>query len=284
MDTLSDFELAQLEHPELADSAIVTKITDGMVRDLELAPPVDLALLASARGVSSIDVAEIPWAGCLVPDPQRGMRIQLRSGDSPGRQRFTACHEVAHTIMPGFTTTSYRCAPGEIVPGEAADKRIETLCDLTASQLLMPRVAFLRDLAGLPFGWLGLHVIADTYVASLEAVARRVVAVAEQPTLFLALRPGISRSNPQPRLRITSRAHGGDWPYIPKNKSVPLIHPLQDALAGELVDTITDLRGLTADNRPTPVRLSARLFPLHNLEGEPIMRVLAIATPLPEYP
>lgn len=280
MDDLSDLDRARRRHPGLDDAELITLLTDQVIEELDLQPPVDLGLLASARGVTLIEVVDIPWAGCLVPDPT-GLRIQLRAGDSTERRRFTGCHEVAHTMMPGFTTTSYRCTPGVIAPREAGiDPHIERLCDLAASQLLLPREQFRADLSDQPFGWEGLILLADRYEASLEAVARRAVAVADRPTLFLALKLNVSQSDTELRLRVTSQARSGNWPFIPTNKSVPVKHPLQDALAGELVDAAADLAGLTSNGSPVPVQLSARLFPLRDAEGEPIMRVLAMAAQL----
>jgi hypothetical protein len=280
MDGISDLDRVRQRHPGRENAALVTLLTDQLIQELELQPPVDLELLASARGIAAIELVDIPWAGCLLPHPG-GLRIQLRVGDSSGRRRFTGCHEVAHTLMSGFATISYRCTPGDSDPSHGyVDQDVERLCDLAASQLLLPQPYFGTDLRGQPFGWDGLQLLAERYEASLEAVARRAVAVSDRPTLFLALKPAASHTDPKPRLRVASQARSGDWPFIPTNKSVPAEHPLQDALAGELVDGPADLLGLTATGRPAPVQLSARLFPLRGPEGDQIiMRVLAIASP-----
>ncbi|MHB8341427.1 MAG: ImmA/IrrE family metallo-endopeptidase, partial [Mycobacteriales bacterium] len=251
--------------------------------ELELEPPIDLDLLASAQGIGRIEQIDLPWSGCLLVDGA-GMVMRIRESDHPRRQRFTGCHEISHTLLPGFTTATaaYRCTPGDGQPDQASDRNVELLADVAASEFLLPRRHVTADLLDAPFGWDTISEVADAYEASLEATARRYVALAPGPAILITLKPATSKANSRPTLRVANRTFTGDWPYIPINKSVPDDHPLGMAAREVAVDEVTDLCCLTGT--PSPVTLSARLCPYYDNQGRQIMRVLALATPAPTAP
>ena len=277
---MSELEQARATHSGLSDAALIEQIAANLGSELELEPPIDIDLLASARGIARIDVADLPWSGCLLSDAT-GMCIQVRASDHPRRRRFTGCHEVSHTLLPGFTTTTaaYRCTPGDGQPDEPTDRDLEQLADVAASEFLLPRRHVTADLLDAPFGWDTIEAVAEAYEASLEATARRFIALAEASVLLLSLKPNVSRSNPTPLLRVASRAMSGGWPFIPMNKSVPSGHAITGAQIGLAVDEITDLSCLTG-TEPMLVTVSARPYPYYDAQGSHIMRVLALATPV----
>lgn len=272
-----------MAHPGLADAALVEKLAADLGAELDLEPPIDLALLASAQGIGRIERVDLPWSGCLLAD-SGGMVMRIREGDHPRRQRFTGCHEIAHTLLPGFTTSAavYRCTPGDGQPDHASGRALEQLADVAASEFLLPRRHVRADLLDAPFGWDTITDVADAYEASPEATARRYVALAPGPTILISLKPATSKSNSTPTLRVANRTFTGDWPYVPINKSVPDGHALREAARGAAIDVITDLSCLTGAS--SPVTLSARLCPYFDNQGREIMRVLALATPAPTAP
>lgn len=278
MTALSALETARLRQPGTSDRVLVVELAEQIVRELELRPPVDLELLASFQGVHSVEVSDLPWSGCIVCK-SGVVTIRLRATDSAARRRFTCCHEIGHTLLPGFAhTTQYRCTPGG--PTKAgADSALEQLCDLAAAELLLPRAHALVDLIAAPFGLLTVEQVANGYEASLDATARRLISLSSEPTLMLDLRLAASKSDPQPRLRVHSTSHTGSWPFIPHNKSVAAGHLLQEVLAGTAVDTVADLACLVAGGSSLPVDLSARHYPYYDHEGTYVQRVLALARP-----
>lgn len=279
MVSLSALERARLQQPGALDRALVVELAVQLVEELELAPPVDVELLASSQGVHSVEVTDLPWSGCIVCRPDGEVVIQLRITDSPARRRFTCCHEVGHTLLPGFAhTTQYRCTPGNPAWG-GSDHTLEQLCDLVAAELLLPRSHAARDLLAAPFGLRTVEDVAHHYQASLDATARRLVSLSPQPLLMLDLRLARSATDPQPRLRVHSSTYTGPWPFIPRNKSVAWAHPLQDALTGATIDTTADLGCLVPNQRLLPVTLSARPYPYYDHEGTHVPRVLALARP-----
>lgn len=279
MAPLSALELARLQQPGAPDRVLVVELAEQMVRELELCPPIDVELLASFQGVHHVEITELPWSGCIVCQNDGRITIRLRATDSPARQRFSCCHEIAHTLLPGFAhTTQYRCTPGKTA-GIGALSSLEQLCDLAAAELLLPRAHALGDLVAAPFGLQTVEEVAGSYEASLDATTRRLISLSPRPLLMLDLRLAASKGDPHPRLRVHSTSHTGDWPFIPHNKSVTADHLLQDALAGVAIDSPVDLACLVAGGQSLTVNLSARHYPYYDHEGTYVQRVLALAQP-----
>lgn len=272
---LSDLELARLEAPHKNDEALVRQLARQTVAELGLVAPVDPRLVASFRGIARVEEVDQPWAGCLTHDSGETV-ARVRASDSRRRKRFTTFHEVQHTYLPGFSVTQYRCDP---TPTSRSLPHLETLADIGASELLFPRDEFIGDLDGNRLDFDLVEELADHYDASLGATALRTVGLAPTPTLLICAEVGTKPRDPdgEPVLRIRWSSPNGDWPFVPRFKSVPRNSPMHRALHGELVDEVNDLRGLG-----TPpldgLDLSCRLYPYVDRSGEIQNRVLCIAT------
>lgn len=279
---ISSLEAARLESPGVPDSQLVIELAQRTLDELAMEPPISHEIIASMRDIARIEEAAIPWAGCLLHE-NCVLVIRLRASDSPGRKRFTVFHEIKHTYLPGFVTaTQYRCNPGiPLEAGRVRDRDMEALCDLGAVELLLPRRPFLADLVGNPPTLNLVEALADRYEASLEATARRLVTLRPEPTLLIVLEPACARSAPaaEPKLRVRWAQASGQWPYIPKNKSVPADSPLARPLLGEIIDEVGSITGLTNDTI-RDVLISARLLPYADDQGEQHMRVLALISPV----
>jgi hypothetical protein len=281
--TLSDLELARLEHPGTPDAQLVVQLAQRTLDELPMEPPINHEIVASLRDVIRIEEAPIPWSGFLAHTDD-GLVITLRESDSDGRKRFTVFHEVMHTFLPGFgTQVQYRCDPTLAVPDatQFRDPALESLCDLGAAELLFPQPHFLADLAGNPATFTLVEELAARYDASVEATARRVVSLHPTRTLLLVLTLGCKPSEPnaRPQLRVQSAQAGGRWPYVPRYKSVPDDGIFGRALRGEMIDEIVSSLGTLTSNAITDVQVSARLYPYIDDRGEQHMRVLALITP-----
>jgi hypothetical protein len=269
---LSLLERARLEIPTASDAERVSILAQRLIAELDARPPIDLEMVASWQGVDKIDVADIPWAGCLINDGGR-ILMQLRRGDSRRRPRFTGFHEIGHTFCPGFRLEAqFRCNPP--IPTQSP---IEVLCDVAAAELLYPRRLVESDLAAADFGIETVIAVADDYDGSLESAGHRFVSLWPDDTLMLVLEPGIRRqeegTDAEPKLRVRSVHAKGHWPYIPRNKSVEPDHALGRALLGELVDEHGQLDGVCSSG--PKVDVSARLIP-YVRDGEKVDRVLAL--------
>jgi hypothetical protein len=266
---LSLFERLSQAKPALTDEGVVCHLCEDLLDETAVAPPVNAELLASMRGITRVEQRLQPWSGVLAPTDD-GLVVGVRALDGVARQRFTILHETGHTLLPGFADTrQYRCS--------GLKTREEQLCDIAASELLLPRRFFLRDLLHAAPGLEGIETLAESYEASIEATALRAVDIQRDVAMLLVFKVAHKPSEKgheeecEPKLRM-SWSHGrGDWPYMRQHKSVSDGSPIQRAHEGELVDEVGTLGELTG-GEPGPVRISARRY---GSDG----RVLALLTP-----
>ena len=260
------------------DAVLVEEIAADTIRELQLEPPIDVRVVASYRDIRHVRVEPMPVAGSLTPEPE-GLVMRLARRDSPRRRRFTACHEIGHTFLPGYyETTSLRCPSPSGRPRGGNDP--EALSDVAAAALLLPQQHFEVALPGDDFGWAGIDRLADHFEASLQATAYRYARFWPEDVLLLVLQPGLRKSErgvagARAKLRVQSRYATGQWPYIPINKSANAGGPLDRALQGELVDEFASLEdmGIDADR---PMAVSARRFDYADAKGRPRPRVMAV--------
>jgi hypothetical protein len=254
---LSLFEQLSQVAPRLTDEQIVRKLCDDLIAEAGVRPPVNVRLLASMRGIARVEEREQPWAGVLAPKDGHFV-VGVRATDGAERQRFTILHEAGHTLLPGFAESRhYRC--------DGPKSREEQLCDIAASELLLPRRFFVPSLRRARPGLEGVEELASEYEASIEATALRVTDLAEAPSMLMVLRMGHKPTEHgredfcEPKLRV-SWSHGqGGWPFIPKHKSADAESPFIRAYNGEVVDEVGNLGDL-ANGDQASVRISARRY------------------------
>ncbi|MDX6652052.1 MAG: hypothetical protein QOJ38_833 [Solirubrobacterales bacterium] len=254
---LSVFEQLRDSEPSLADTEIVRRLCEQLLDEADVRPPVPVEMLASLRGIAKVQSDDQPYAGMLSPEDGR-LVVTVRRGDGHRRRRFTVCHEAAHTLFPGFSERrQYRCN------GERT--WTEKMCDLAAAELLLPRRFFEADLRQAGFGLEAVEELARDYQASIEATARRSVALwSAQEAMLIVLR---ARHKPSeagredelpPKLRVEYSFGRGDWPFVLRHKSASA-SGLGRALEGEILDEISEIDELCVGSAGR-VRVQARRY------------------------
>lgn len=273
---MSDSLLARRRTAVPADTDVqhVVALAVDAIGELALKPPIDLDIVASYFGVSRVLVEDLPWAGCLLVN-DGVIEIRLRQSDGRARRRFSGFHEVTHTFMPGYRLVpQYRCDPH---PSRQGRDEIEVLCDAGASELLLPRTYFAADLKAGEFGIDLLEELADSYDASLEATAHRIVDFWPEDVAFFSLelrkkprdRPGAA-----PALRVNTMRGNRAFPWVPRHKSVNL-GSLAYVVEGEIIDE--RLASIELLGRHLgPGHLVAKPYPFIDQEGNMRQRVLAL--------
>ena len=254
---LSLFEQVRNAEPELDDERIVSRLCQDLLDQAEVTgPPIPVGMIASLRGITSIKQAEQPFAGMVRPLGEH-LAVRVRRSDGRGRKRFTVCHEVAHTLFPGFRERRrYRCN------GERT--WVERMCDFAGAELLLPRRFLEPDLLAAGFGLEAVEDLASEYQASIEATARRCVALHHKPAMLIALskrhKPAeAGREDEFPsKLRVDYHMKRGDWPFVLPHKSAS--QPgLTRALDGESIHEMGDIDELLAAPAGE-VRIDARRY------------------------
>ena len=275
---LSLLEQQRLRQPAAPDTDHVRAIAAELIDDLGSAePPVNIGMVASMLDIATVvEDPALDAAGCLVCPRYGHIEIRVRATDSPGRRRFTICHECGHTFFPGFATeTRYRCSPGAHL---AMATDLEALCDLAASHLLFPPRLFTPDLRSTSFSLKGMENLADRYTGSLEATGHRLVTGWPEPSALLTFmcrqKPSEAGTSAPPKLRLYSAHTEGDWPFFPRHKSVTPGDVFDRAYQGEIVSEVTTIAGVSA--YPVRAEVHAQLYPLF-IGDLPQPRVIALA-------
>jgi len=141
---------------EEAIDRVVGRLVDGVQ-----CPPTDLAALMRRLDVVSVDEdATLTGSGVLVSTADGRFKIRY-SPQSESRSRFTIAHELAHVV---FTRT------GD--PWPRRGRELERLCDMIASEILMPKRVF--RLAAAPFPTLAVaRSLSGRFRTSLTATVLR---------------------------------------------------------------------------------------------------------------
>lgn len=113
------------------------------------------------------------------------------------RPRFSVFHEIAHTLFPGFENHILHRDPGRSAPFDS-EAQLESLCDLAASEMLLPQEPFTRDVEG-KFSVRRIPSLSRRYGASMEAVSLRMVQLTDEPCLILKLTYRRKRKKPRTR-------------------------------------------------------------------------------------
>lgn len=113
--------------------------------------------------------------------------IVINGNDRPERQRFTACHELAHIVL-GLPTEHTQA-------GSQFARRSprEVLCDVFAAELLLPCHLFQPRVEDLDIGFGAVDRLSSEFVASLAATGSRFATVCDRPCAFVLIQDGVIR-------------------------------------------------------------------------------------------
>ena len=231
-------------------------------------PPYNPRILASLLGIRVREEGLGPATdGVLAADGRGELEILVNAASPPGRQNFTICHEIAHTFFPDHYEFARRRQGG--AEPETSHRELEALCNLAASELLMPMVAFARDVVYHGLALASVGPLMERYRASAEAVVRRLVVTQLETCCAVFLRsmhkPSETRATGRTgsvvpkKMRVEYSVPSSEFPwFLPRHKSAPADSCVYRALLeGEVVTGAEDwgLRGAPA------FRVEARACP-----------------------
>ena len=181
--------------------------------------PTDLEALGSYWGVFKTVTRELDVAGRLHRLNSGKSIVFLKEDDIPGRRRFSWAHELAHIIMADESSPQVSCR----TPGQR-NASLETCCNIIAAEILMPRSAFSDSADQLGWALDAVRGLAHTFQVSLQAAARRLAALFDEPLLFSVWR--LKPDQPLQRLKYS-------WamPNTEGKKRRPQVHWQTDSRA-----------------------------------------------------
>ena len=135
--------------------------------------PINVDVLASLRGIGRREERPVHSEDAeLVPDGTGGVTMRVNPDRPETRLRFSVGHEISHTFFPDYTTKTWCRTDARFRDRDDPDQFLESLCDIGASELLLPQPWFSTDAAAVTNAS-GLIQLAITFKASREATIRR---------------------------------------------------------------------------------------------------------------
>lgn len=178
----------------------------------------------------------------LVPSRDGSVQMRVNRERPITRQRFSIGHEVGHTLFPGYET-QVQCRKPRTRDWHDPSDILEFLCDVAASEFLLPLDRFEADLSGANVSAERFLFLATRYNASPEATVRRFIDVSVESTAAVFFRwknkpadgarksmpgqrqlLGIARPDPPRKLRVEyavcNAAFDALKQHIPTHKSI----------------------------------------------------------------
>jgi len=197
-------------------------------------PPFDPLILASLLGIKCRPSRDLFSAEAqLSPQPGRQLLLEFHPDRPDGRRNYSVCHEIVHTFFDDCYELVHQRKVARVLSDH--NEEVETLCQIGASELLMPEQEFADDLAQVQFSLTSMPALVRRYAASREAVLRRMVHLSPCPCAAVffsqrlsprekeaAKRPRlIPDTAPVPKMRIVYSVPSHDFPiFLPPHKSV----------------------------------------------------------------
>jgi hypothetical protein len=184
----------------------------------------------------------------LTPVEGRQLLLEFNPDRAPARKNYSICHELVHTLFDDCYEMIHqrKSNPKAFDP----QQEVEQLCQVGAAEILMPEEDFLADLEQLGLSLSNVPELCQRYQASREAVARRMLTLANETAalVFLSrrLKPSEGRGDylagflPQEKLRVLYVVQTSNFPaFLPAHKSAP---EQSCAYAVSIADSISQAR------------------------------------------
>jgi Zn-dependent peptidase ImmA (M78 family) len=169
--------------------------TDVLLKARQFVAGLDLTNIGSDLGPyidkagASVRYEELPAGESGYSLQVKGAwRIVANSLETPERQRFTICHEIAHIVL-GLPSSH-----DEVKSWAYAKRDInETWCDMFAAELLLPMSTFKAAMANEEPSFELVESLAKKFNASFPAAASRLATLADSPVAFVTMDRGVIR-------------------------------------------------------------------------------------------
>ena len=149
-------------------------------------PPFDPRLLASIMGIQCEESRELVHSEDAELHPITDGKLVIKyNPDRPKtRQNFSIAHEISHTFFPEYQDQyKARHKIGKFDPSS----EVEFLCDLGASEIILPAPEFDLDVKQMGISLKSLEELSTLYEASKEASAIRMITTGRYPCALMML-------------------------------------------------------------------------------------------------
>jgi len=154
-------------------------------------PPLLPEELASLLGIKKIMKAEIGEASAVLLRLHDGQVIKLNQNHNKNRQNFSCAHEMGHILFDKLdlqqciADIEFRGTFDPQGQALAYSRAKERLCDIAATELLMPEAIFRKYLLGFGVSINSIMLLSNVFKVSIPTVAIRISEVSPEPCIAL---------------------------------------------------------------------------------------------------
>ncbi len=153
-------------------------------------PPFLPQEFARLTGIKQIIKADLGKTSAVLLRLGDGHVIKVNQNHNLTRQNFSCAHEIGHNLLRELKmelnteNIEYRTFDPQ-APGRIVAKARERLCDIVATELLMPEPIFKRYLLGFGVSVDSIGLLSNIFKASIPTVAIRIEEVSPEPCVTL---------------------------------------------------------------------------------------------------
>jgi len=170
---------------------LVSKLLEDRGHDKPPFLPQEFARLI---GIKQIVKANLGQTSAVLLRFHDGYVIKVNQNHNLARQNFSCAHEIGHILFselklgPYIQSIEYRTFDPE-GEGKARARAREHLCDIAATELLLPEFVFRKYLSGFGVSVHAIERLANIFRSSIRAVTWRIAEVSEEPCIALFWQP-----------------------------------------------------------------------------------------------
>lgn len=168
-------------------------------------PPFLPEEFARLQGIKKIVKADLGETSAALLKLHDGYVIKVNQSHNLARQNFSCAHEIGHTLLselklePYIEDIEFRTFNPQ-AHAIAHSKTRERLCDIAATELLMPELVFREYLSVFGLSVHSIERLANVFKVSIRATAWRIAEVSTEPCIALRWQPHPSAKSKALRL------------------------------------------------------------------------------------
>ncbi|MFH1788267.1 MAG: ImmA/IrrE family metallo-endopeptidase [Candidatus Altiarchaeota archaeon] len=171
-------------------------------------------------GISKIEKADLGDVGAVLLRFYDKTVVRTNKNDSRLRQNFSFAHEIAHILYSELKLEQYTNSieyrfPNVTDQERAKERDKERLCNIAATELLMPEEVFARYLTRAGLSIDSVKTMARLFEVSFQAAAIRIAEVSMEPCIMLLWR--MNQRGKSRRLTLNWRVVPGTKPKARNN-------------------------------------------------------------------
>ena len=162
---------------------LVNRLVESRGRE---GPPFLAEELAPLQGIKEVVKANLGEPSALLFRLPDGYIIKVNSNHPQVRQNFSCAHEIGHTFLHKLENQAATgVAEFRTLAPHIDGWTKERLCDVAATELLMPESVFRKYLSGFGVSVDSIEPLAHAFQVSRLAVARRIAEVSQEPSVAI---------------------------------------------------------------------------------------------------